>query len=335
MKKKFSVVALAIVATVFIVSCKKEETKNSISKDASSNNISKNSDYFVKNGIMHFKDNTSFESYLEKLKISDTKNNSDYSSSITFYSMKKCFNDIVNEESKISEEHEKRGNNEYSKVEHGNLISKFPNVCIIKTLEDGGKYFEINVNNNDYFLANVLNPDGIVIVGENIYQYTDEYTKIMKGVDYNKINQLIKTNTSNNEITVSKNKEMKADWVTNCQGNNDGFRIITYMGLTQTVSGRYTYTTFKITVRSLRRRVGGAWYDNHAADISGRGSFTGSAASYGTTPYWFSSIYGATHTWEHYILNNYKTSYNHPQVSTATCWAQASSRKTVSCTVNK
>lgn len=278
-----------ILALISIISCTKEkETKI---KSSSIFSLKQYQRYLSDFKILVFKSEQDLADTLKYLEGKDDEFLLNWEKQHDFISMRQAFEDIVADELNFSENPE---------LVHSNLISKYPNSFVIeKTFDDCG-FFDKNIHSD--YLSKVVNPDGLIIVGDSIYQHTKDYIKVIKDGDLNKIPNLLSATTSisNLGIEVYSIKSGTTTFNRSCQSNDGRLRIIVYEDFIQNTSTsdpKQKATTYKVKVRSLQRRLWGLWYDNYKTNISLTGNHVGNS-TYG----WLTS--------NSYVFINWSGSYN-------------------------
>lgn len=157
-------------------------------------------------------------------------------------------------------------------VLHSSLCTTY-NYMLITRSEEGGSFFDLNIYN--YTFSYLVNSFGIVKIGNKIYQFTANFTKTIDDGDPTKISSLINATESNSQlnITVKRNSEyamMLSKGVSTSSfsrskiGDNGRNRVIVYQDWVQNNGNQagVKATQYKLRVRSLKRRLFGAWYDN-------------------------------------------------------------------------
>lgn len=170
---------------------------------------------------------------------------------------------------------------------HSDLFNSFADLFIRRECpDDTGFYYDLDINNATY--ASVVNKDGIVKIGSDIYQFKDDVTKIIVGGDVSKIKILsaISRTDSNQNIIVHKNYGLNLTYTENnvhkhTTKKKNGKKVITYYDFIQNYTSDYpeVCTTQKVKVRSLKSRLWGAYYVNHKTSITLTSTFNGNTVS--------------------------------------------------------
>lgn len=152
------------------------------------------------------------------------------------------------------------------------LIRQFPN--------NSEYYYDMNIGNRE--LADLVNPDGLVVVNDSIYQFSENYVKIITDGDYSKLHildNITATNEADHIFVIS-----SAKWIpvwppfhttsAGCETIWDRsgekytlFRRLSFkVHFVQYAEGSYTRTSCVINKELLKERSGiafgwGLWFD--------------------------------------------------------------------------
>lgn len=271
--------------------------------------------------------------------------------------MRNVFDQIVDSEKSLSSRLDSLGGDSSSYYlnflpKHSSLCDTYSYMLVNRTLGDGS-FYDLNID--DYNFSYLVNPHGIVKIGPKIYQFTSQYIKTIDDGDSQKIPNLLNATVSdpNNNITVKTihvdyivlHKEATTStFVRSAVGNNGRNRVIIYQNWDQiTTSQAYVMiTTYKVRVRSLKKRMFGAWYDNDKRNLSISGNVTGNITygklannSFITVSWSFgvSNFANNVHTWDYFLPNMYGmnqtalkelvTDGYHPEIYSSTLQGQA------------
>ena len=118
---------------------------------------------------------------------------------IGFVSQRNLFAQLIDSESKMEEEYEHSGE---TPPEHSEMYYKFLESGLIKVVADGTKDEHYDYNIGIPGLETVVNYDGIVAVGDIIYQVTDRQIKKMTGGRFEDIEVLKSASLSDSKNNV-------------------------------------------------------------------------------------------------------------------------------------
>lgn len=334
------------VITIFIVGCRKNDPQN-VATNAKNNAMSETAIRERGLNIPKFENEDALQNTLILLQDKEDTFLDSWEKQKGFTSMRKIFNEINEAEIQMDAKYEGLSPEELAKlegqpIEHSKEAMMHQDMLVICDTDDGGQYYDKNIHTNT--LAKVVNEDGMMIVGDKIYQHTRDKIKVMTKGNLDKISLLKTTVVSNPSesievisltTTTFKTSSGTLSFNRTSQGNNGRLRVIVYEDFIQNISSSnstYKETTYKITVRSLQRRLLGSWYDNYDSNISLNGSTIGNSTlgntGYSTNirTYWSESYSnssnGQTHTLEtflpYYQIPQYSpmvTSYGpHPEI---------------------
>jgi hypothetical protein len=272
MKTKKIQLSIICISIILMFGCAKEETKE-VNNNSSSNlkySIIQNKGSF---NILEFKSEEDLYATLAYLEKKDDLSLDNWEKEVGFISMRKAFNDIADDELNFSESTE---------LIHSELINKYPNTIVIEKTEDSCGFFDKNIHSD--YLSKVVNPDGLICVAGKIYQHTKDYIKIIENGDKSMIRALFSTTTSNAELGIKiipinsdNTKSGTATFHKQSEQKNGKLKILLYEDFIQNTSGTFKVTTYRVRVRSLKRRLWGLWYDNYNTNIKLATSVQGNA----------------------------------------------------------
>ena len=173
-KLKFGagIIIAAFVITFF--SCQKDE----IIKVPENGNLSNQliiRDVYVNEGVLVFKNWDVVYSTLETLEKNDEAYRNSWENDLGFTSLRSKFNDYVDAENAFFNDLEKEYNVNKTKLTEEIFLEKFnpvieeyKNTISLVTFEDGSKFFDMNINHDNY--APIVNENGIMDVDGIIYR---------------------------------------------------------------------------------------------------------------------------------------------------------------------
>ena len=211
--------------------------------------------------------------------------------------MRRAFRELVEAELSLSERLENLSEDSITywksqPVQHSTCYSNYQHMVITVTDNDTS-FFDLNIY--DYNFSYLANTYGIVKVGGLIYQFTKDYVKYIDNGDPALISSLLTATSSDasNNIVVkpiyysvsafareNKKSSMQgtSTFVRSAAGNNGRFRVYVYQDWlqnTSSVDAQLKVSSYWVKVRSLRRRLFGAWYDNYNEWLSCSGNIVG------------------------------------------------------------
>ena len=143
-------------------------------------------DVSSQNGVLNFKSTSDFRSTLLALNRMSSNEQAQWEEELGFNSMQQIFNAIVRAE--------------YETVGvHSSLYQSNLEAGLISPNETSGLYV-LNLFNPAY--ATVLNKDGLVVIANDIYLFSEKALKIWENGDANQLEVLQNTSESSNEIQV-------------------------------------------------------------------------------------------------------------------------------------
>lgn len=189
---------LYLLTLPFFFSCEEEEPNGqtsigqiSVEADTVWMNSSSKPDIIVQDGILHFATPDIYDQTLESMKAMTIEEMLKWSKQLEFMSMQRSFQSLVDEQTKIYEEMQALENQtaNLSQQELETFIANSSNQ--IQELKDRKSLlmsqaygFEIDENLivgmkiHDYYASALVNSEGLVVVANNLLQYTDDQIKI-------------------------------------------------------------------------------------------------------------------------------------------------------------
>lgn len=186
--KKTKLGIFYVLALQFLFSCEMQEDS-----DFQEINQPQSDFYLHEDGFLVFSTNDAFEKTAAMIQESDSSEIKAWEAKLNFGSMQQVFTQGLKIEEELAKEREDKnqatkGNSEFV-VAHPNTF---------KILEDG--IFTTNIYRID--LAPLVNKDGIVKVGDMIFQYSYDYLKIIEDGDESKINLLSAITETDKELRI-------------------------------------------------------------------------------------------------------------------------------------
>jgi hypothetical protein len=354
--KNFSKNLVISLVVLFFYNCRKQNPQPA--KQSVPANINASLRTHQPTSFLRFNDFEQLYQTIEDIKDYDSENRNIWEENNNFISMYTAFENIVKGDSAISNYFDSLSDDSiayYSQlpIRHCNAVREYPESFIV-VRDSSANYFDININN--YLFSYISNSYGIVQVGSKIYQFTANYIKSIDNGDVSNINALIRATQSipDKSITVVESQNgyiengkiaSTSTFVRSSIGNSGRHRTIIYQNWTQNNSSSmagWKATTYKVRVRSLRRRVWGLWYDNFSRPLSLWGNVHGNQ-TYGQLAnnaflnvnwsFGVSNWTSSTHTWDYFLpningmnqnLNTLSTNGMHPQIYSSSITGAAS-----------
>jgi hypothetical protein len=282
----------------------------------------------VENGMLIFKDNAHFTLTAEHCR--KTKEEQPQfatrTESESFISMKMAFDSINNHQGFIADSLELLETNNPGSISeavfnntHSALLQIFKNAYKIMTMEDGGKYLELNTR--EYNIAEIINKDGFVQIGNKLYKVEYDTLRTMENgtsEDFSTLGGAVTSDpargitveivTSNGTIARTMGLPEYSALRKECQTTIDKVRV----------RGNYDMITYKyqdnplavipqhrVRTIGLKRRLWGVWWDapdNGTIGTSATWNVIGNSSSgfymqngnnIGATIFWTSTGYKA------------------------------------------
>jgi hypothetical protein len=279
-------------------------------------------------GLLCFSGKAEFENiYNQHLQMSDSELNL-WEKKSGFVSMRNIFNQIVEAENALNLPYEKMTPEQLQNATpppaHSELYYKYLKSGFLKiqTYADGSESYTYNVINPSS--VGYFNENGLLKIGDTIYQVTDKALKLITYGDFGKIDLLQKTNQSDkqNHIEVmyfqKHDKGLDHSHSSDWQATGDAYhskRIrvdITYY--TNIDPGlRAAFITYNVGVQCQQKNMWGNWV-LCSTDTYIYGTWTSSFILFGIPPIWnslsFSYPCSYTYTVHPNQINNFDISLN-------------------------
>ncbi len=255
-------------ATLFFTACQKEQTENlteptAVLKSASQNNY------------ITFANDAAFYAAVAQVANFSPAERISWENQQNIVSMYTIFESIVDAELLLSD----AALNADGSVQHSEAAKNNPSV-LYEQVQDDGNFYDINIHN--YAFSRVVNKNGLVKIGNKIYQHTYKYTKTLSEPNLNKIALLIEAEGSDAangiEVIVANPFARFGSRSRSCVANDRRLRGILYEEFVQNAvpgSPNLAKTFYSTKSRSLQKRLFGAWYDNFRTDHTSGGSHFG------------------------------------------------------------
>jgi hypothetical protein len=203
---------LVLLTSILLNGCKKDELKKNEETSEKIPLKSKQMDYnvTVQNGILVFHTVDDMLKYLNEGPSNGEDGSDNYEKGIGFKSMGNHFHQIIKAEKErwgfanskiISKEEAESLRAGIIKQGYLKATKEAINNSFIKIIKDDNEE-NLELNNVAPNLARVLNIDGIVKIGDTIYQYTQTTAKKIIDGDFNKIPLMIKAKTSDRKNSI-------------------------------------------------------------------------------------------------------------------------------------
>lgn len=272
----------SILVTFILVSCSENDLSDIDSVNSSE--IEK-PDYKVNNlGFLEFRDRPTFDSVMHELIEMDENQFLSWERSIGFTSMSTTFENIVDVETAFLENLEANytGDTTFSdyEIKHSPLAYEYEDMLIFS--EEG--FFEPDINTPAHAL--VTNRDGIVKIGNVIYNFSRNSVKTIIDGDAQKIPLLKQTDATNESRAITVNnierRAIEVSGSTNsrnivsscawdCRKTEGSYRLYAFAYLNRYQDGS-SYTWDYYLELWSQRRILGQWNWNRTNDMSTTGS---------------------------------------------------------------
>lgn len=206
--KKLILFAMTVAVLGIFNACEKSDDLIDKRIDAQSQKTVK-PDVYSKNGFLIFLNQKSMEETLNTLEGMSEEERRFWEKENNFTSQMSMFHDIIIAELKLDEPYENLSEEELKNVElpplHSDAYYNSLQKGFIKKIHysDGTELYDYSTCAP--FLTSILNEDGIFVIGDTMYQFTQYATKTWSDCDINNKNKLISTNSSIDNITLSIN----------------------------------------------------------------------------------------------------------------------------------
>lgn len=192
MKKLFLIISVILVV---MVSCKKEEAM----KPTNTNSITtQNSNEKINNTLLFFKDKSAFNNTLKFIQIKSREEIIAWEKTYNFTSMFEILNQVNDAEN----ENELKYINGEDVQEHSLLYFDKIKSGVIKEIkyDDGSTSFDYNIF--DASVVNLVNEDGLVVIENQLYQYTESSLKSTEYKGASSIELLKSTDVSTDVVKI-------------------------------------------------------------------------------------------------------------------------------------
>ncbi|MFC2152632.1 hypothetical protein ACFLSE_08900 [Bacteroidota bacterium] len=187
---------LFLVLTTVFFSCEKNEGDNLVKKDL---NIEEIQDVYVKDDVLVFKDWNVVYATLKELENKEVEFLDEWEKGLGFTSLRSIYNCFSIEEEEMVKELDDLYNEKNSLVtvelvaeKYSYLLEPYKN-SIILIKQDDIEYYDMNIYYSHF--APVVNENGIISVGGEIYRYTNEDVRKIKDNDWSKLSELLNDNS--------------------------------------------------------------------------------------------------------------------------------------------
>ena len=182
-----------------------------------------------------------------------------------FVSIDRIYEEITLAEEELLKPYENLTVEELSKMPRitSAIHDMYSDILITDTLEGGGLLELPNANPN---YAKVLNRKSIVKVGDKIYQFKKNETKIIEDGDASKIPYLDRLNDSDTTLKIKVYKNFtEKDVVKSAYKTNGTFKVVLTNRFKQIEAADNLYATSVVTEIQVAKKVCGLFYMGHKA----------------------------------------------------------------------
>lgn len=272
-----------MILSLYMYGCSNEEIINEDIYQLRKSTISSNN----LSNYLTFKSYEEIDKILELIKSMDYEQQISWENNLNFISVNRIYEEINianNEQLKPYEDkYEEMSVDELSKIPYvaPKIRDEFKDVLITEKMEDGFIYDDINIS--IYELSKIVNRNGIVKVGDKIYQYKKYTTKIIEDGDESKIPLLNSILSSDDELKITVidlKSNSPQNFSKSAYKTNGVYKVIIYNDFHQKYQGdpNIYRTNFQIKMRVLRKAFGVAYF-NHKEIVEFNNSFIGNAVT--------------------------------------------------------
>lgn len=227
-----------------------------------------------------------------------------------FVSIDRIYEEITLAEEELLKPYEDLTVEELSKMPRitSAIHDTYSDILIIDTLEGGGLLELPNANPN---YAKVLNRKSIVKVGDKIYQFKKNETKIIEDGDASKIPYLDRLNDSDTTLKIKVYKIFtEKDVVKSAYKTNGTFKVVLNNRFTQTEVSNNTYKTIFTSEVTVAVKAFSAFYLPYDADkIEHYWNFSGNIVK-GYRKDYIGNIKNETHSWNRDEINSAEDAFS-------------------------
>lgn len=232
----------------------------------------------VQHGMLVFDKQETFDATLKMLDNMTSKERIAWEENLGFKSYDRLIREIVDAQIALHSQYEKLPEEEQQVLlESGNyeefapITKNYIKKGIVKIEKDENN--EEHLNFAEPLFSKLINPEGFVVVGNYIFQYTEDFYKVIKDRDFSKINDLTKINLpKDNEefyIIELKNKTRKSTYYPiniNVSSNTVNREKIVLFEKLEIISPDiygYKLATYTIRARAEQRQWNGKFRDDY------------------------------------------------------------------------
>ena len=202
--KKLNYLMVAVILLLFAACEKTELVKEQPETKIKEQAIS------VQHGMLVFDSQETFDATVEKLEIMTLDERKAWEEELGFKSYQRLIHEIIEAEIVLNDKYESLSEVEQKKLLRTSEYERYSQLTL-KYMEKGLVRTVVNENGEEHMefptiiFPNVLNEDGMVTIGNNIYQYTEGQFKYLKSRDFSKIENLkiTKTLVDNDQMLVA------------------------------------------------------------------------------------------------------------------------------------
>ncbi|MDF1548813.1 MAG: hypothetical protein P1P88_13395 [Bacteroidales bacterium] len=191
---------------IFVITLITSCTKDDLIDQIKETQIKEHHELFTQNGMLVFDSEESFDASLNKVQNMDYMERKKWEEELGFESFNRAVGEVIDEQISYQAKFASLDPEELLKRLLTGEIEEF-SPSMKKYIEKGIISIVIDENNEQNFDVNyplypsLVNIDGFVVVGKEILQYKKNKFKLIKSLDFNKINQLETLNDNINDKT--------------------------------------------------------------------------------------------------------------------------------------
>jgi hypothetical protein len=200
--KKLVLFALLATGLTIFNGCQKDELI--VRNEDFNHQVKKTPEVFEKNGILIFTDHNDVSEILRINQSMQEKERRMWENNHNFYSQLSLFNDVVIAEEQFYLPYENMSEEELSGItlaqKHSDMYSDYLVKGIIKEYVEEDGLTSYDYSTCAPYLVSILNENGIFMVADTMYQFTDNAIKVWEGANVMDVNSMV--NNKSNDIQI-------------------------------------------------------------------------------------------------------------------------------------
>ncbi len=221
MKDLMKVVGLLLLLSLFLYACDKENAIEQVDNNLKIQKEDGLSDVKLENGMLIFQNQEHFDKVKLEIEAMSESQLIDWEKSLDFTSMYRLYSNIKKSEANLVDYYETLSETEIEEFQlkgefdkRSEMTEKYLKSGFLKVYNEGTESEFIDIACFAKILDKVLNEKGLVKVGNEIHQYSEEYFKVIKNGNFDEIKKIDKIKISSENIFVTKpfvNNTIKLD----------------------------------------------------------------------------------------------------------------------------